>query len=416
MNAATGVAQRLRGPALTLGAQALSSLTNFLVGAFALAADDLGSFGRFSIAYQLCLIVIAIGHGSTGNSVLIHAVRGGDERSDAVRAGASTAAVLVGLAAGIVLVVAGVAVGGDMRTPLLLAGAGSVGLVCQYTLRAARFALSDPAGVIRADGIWLAVLLGFAAFDLATDVSPGANGYLAAWLVGAAVSALPVIAVGVGNGRQHIGEYWEATGPQAVRTGIDSLLARSVFVVTLIAAEVIVDDTASGALAAAVLVFSPMGVVTASASALVVPSEVRAYGVHAAPFWVPMRAAAVICSIMAAWAVALVAFDASALAFGPFELEVNGVTTGLFVATFLRFLAMGTWMGAVVGLRIADAASLSLRARIIGTIAQWSVPVIALARWGVEGGAFGLAAATWFGASVAWLLLVSLGGYRPRHA
>lgn len=391
--------------ALTVLAQGLSSITNFAAGALALSAasGDLGAFGRFAIAFQLCQVVIAIAQASTGTSVLIHsASSGGRDVSDDIRSGAASAALLTGLALGISIAASGLLVGGDLRTPLLIAGAGCGALTAQYTMRSARFARGDAAGVVRADSIWLAVLLAAAAGDAFGGWDPNANAYLAVWLLGAAISALPAVILGLGAGRQHLATFWRTTGPQALRTGFDGLLARSVFVATLISTEVIVDDEASGFLAAAVLVFSPMSVVHSSTLAVVLPGTIREKGIHLSTRRLPLQVFAGVAGITVAWALFLLLLNETSFGVGPFDLDANGVTTVLFAATLARFLGLAFWRGPVLALRVADAAAESLRARWIGTAAQWVLPIVGLLLADLSGGAWGLAIATWFGALVAW--------------
>lgn len=390
---------------LTVLAQGLSSVTNFAAAALALAAadGDLGAFGRFAIAFQLCQVVIAIAQASTGTSVLIHSVRSdGPESADNIRAGAATAALLTGLVLGGAIALGGSLVGGELRTPLLIAGAGCAALTAQYTLRSARFARQDPSGVVRADGIWLAVLLAAAAGDAFGGWDPTANAYLAVWLIGAFISAVPAILLGIGPGRHHLPTFWRTTGPQAIRTGLDGLLARSVFVTTLISTEIIIDDEASGFLAAAVLVFSPMTVVHSSALAVLIPGTIRDKGIHVAGQALPLRVFGSIAGVTLGWAVLLLVLNETSVGVGPFDLDANGVTGVLFAATLVRFLGLAFWRGPVIALRVADAATESLRARSIGTAAQWILPVVGLLLADLSGGAWGLAIATWFGAAVAW--------------
>jgi hypothetical protein len=390
---------------LTVLAQGLSSVTNFAAGALALSAadGDLGAFGRFAIAFQLSQVVIAIGEGSVGSSVLIHtAQRDVAEQAARIRAGAGSAALVVGIGLGAPIAVVGFVVGGALGPLLVLAAAGAPGLVAQYTLRSSRFARRDPAGVVRADTIWLAVVVAAALGDWFGGWDPTVNGYFAAWIVGATLSALPMLLVGVGEGRRHLRAFWTATGPQAIRIGIDSLLARSSFVVTLVAAGIIVDDDASGLLAAAVLVFSPLSVIHSSILAVVVPSQIRDTGIHVARWRVPILVFLGVSAITVTWAVVLLVFNETPWAFGPFDLDANNVTIVIFLATLARFLGLAFWRGPLVALRVADAATESLRARSVGAVAQWLFSVVGLLIAETNGGAFGLALATWLGATVAW--------------
>lgn len=59
-------------------------------------------------------------------------------------------------------------------------------------------------------------------------------------------------------------------------------------------------------------------------------------------------------------------------------------------------------IGPAVSLRVAPAADESLRARVIGVVLQWLLPVIGLGVAGLNGGALAFAIASWAGASIAW--------------
>jgi hypothetical protein len=397
---------QITGRALvTVLAQGLASITNFAVGAFALAAadGDLGAFGRFALAFQVCQLVIAVGDGAIGGVVLIHTARQPESTTThALRDGAAAAAMVLGAGLALPIVVAGVVIGDSLGLMLLMAAIGCPGLVLQYTLRASRFARVDPQGVVRADLVWFAVLLAAAVGDWLGAWDPTVPAYLAVWLVGASISALPMYRTAVLGGFRHLGMFWRVTGPQSVRIGIDSLLARSVFVVSLAAASIIIDDEASGLLAAAVLVFSPMSVIHASSLAVVIPAQVRMGGIHVTRYRVPIAVFAAISVITIVWAAALLVFNETRFAFGPFDLDANGISTALFFATLLRFLGLAFWRGPQVSLRVADAAVESLRARMVGTSAQWGLSTAGFAVAGLEGGALWLAIGTWIGALVAW--------------
>lgn len=405
-------AKGLTRASTTLVAQVLSSLTNFAVAALALAASgqNLAGFGRFAIGLQLCQVIIAVAQSSTGGSLLVHGAQEGSRSPEleAVRAGAATASLVVGVAMGIPIAVAGLLVGGQQGQILLIVAIGAPWLAAQYTMREDRFARMQPQAVLRADAIWLLALVVAAMIDRFGGWDAGVKDYLAAWVIGAAVSAFPLVRRGLGPGRRHLGLFWRTTGSQAVKLGVEAFLARSVFVVTLISADSIIGSEAGGFLAAAVLVFSPMSVVHSSARALVVPTAVRRRGIHVTDWRFPAQVFAVISVITLAWASALWAFNMTTVAFGPFDLDANGVTGWLFVATLVRFLGMGFWRGPNVAMRVADAAHESLRSRVAGVFLQWTFPVVGLYLADLNGGAFGLAVATWCGGVIAWFEFVRI--------
>ena len=399
----------LKRAPLTVAAQSLSSLTNFATNALALSAGDLESFGHFSIAFQLCVVVIAVGQGSTGAALLVHA-SGDDEHGqvERLRRAAASAALVLGVSFTIVFAVAGVVVGGGIGLLLLLSAMGAPSLVSQYTLREFRFARQDQVGVVVADLIWLAVVVAVAVADWATAWDGSPAHYLVAWLVGATISALPLMLSGLTGGRDALVHFWQETGPQAVRLGVESLLSRSILVSTFVLTGVIVGEAATGSMAAAVLLFSPLSVVNTSALALVVPPEIRKRGIHVVRRSVPIAVIAAVATITAGWALFVFVLDQSRFSFEPFRLSPNGITNGLFAATLLHYLGLAAWRGPAVGLRIADAAAESLDARLRTSVMQWVFPAIGLGVWGVTGGALGLGIATWLGAFIAWRRYVTL--------
>ena len=401
-----------RGSLLAATAQGTASITNFAAAALALSAGYLADFGRFSIAYQLGLVMVSIGEASTGAAALIQGSREfADGEGHSVTGGTAGAALVLGAAMAVPIAIAGVLVGGPLELSLLLVALGTPGLVSQYTLRGLRFARHDQLGVLRADSIWLAVVLGVALVDGLSAWRASPSAYLAAWLAGGTISAAPLILAGVVRGRRQLGTFWRATGPQAIRYGFAGLLSRSVFIVPLIATEVIVGTEATGALAATVVVFSPLSVVNTTAGAITVPSQIRASGVHVVDKRVPLRVIAAVSAITLGWAWCLLALEASGLPSGPFALSANGITAALFTATLLRFLGLAFLRGPAVGLMIADASAETLETRIVGTLAVWLGAVVGLQLAGLDGGAFGLGVATWFGALVTWRRYRAL----PRH-
>ncbi|MBT8241023.1 MAG: hypothetical protein KJN63_07330, partial [Acidimicrobiia bacterium] len=120
----------LKRAPVTIAAQSLSSLTNFVTGALALSAGDLEEFGQFSIAFQLCVVVIAVGQGSTGAAMLVHA-SGDDEAAqvERLRRAGATAALVLGIFFAAVLAVAGAVLGGGLGLLLLISAVGAPSLV-----------------------------------------------------------------------------------------------------------------------------------------------------------------------------------------------------------------------------------------------------------------------------------------------
>ena len=388
---------------LTMGSQSLSSVTNFLIAALALQAGSLAAFGRFSVVFNLCQLVIVVGQGSIGSTVLVHTSSDAtSERATDLRDGAAAAGIALGLVGTVALGVAALVVGGQLGTMLAVAAVGSPLLVSQYVLRARRFAIGDPLGAVVADVVWLAVVLAAGAADVLGWVELSSTGYLVVWIAGAAVSALPVLVAAARRGIATIGLYWQVAGRQSVRLSVEAGLARSVFVTSLITAQALIGPQASGVVAAAVLTLSPLSVIHEAVSMFVVPDSVRRGGIRVLPRAIVVRITVAVVVITVAWiAVVLLANGLVDRSLGPFDLAGNGVALAAFLAMSARFVMLAAWRGPLIALRVADATTESLRARAIGTVAQIVLPIGGFAVGGVTGGVVALAVGTAIGAAAA---------------
>ena len=319
-----------------------------------------------------------------------------------LRSGAASAALLVGLALGGSIGVAALLSNGDFASLLALGAIGAPALVAQYALRATRFARHDPLGVVRIDLMWLGVVVVAGVADVAGWWDPGPAGYLGAWLAGAGVSAAGLIVTGMTTGRADVGYFWETAGRQALRLGGESGLARSTFVTSLLTATVMIDDAASGSLAAAVLILSPLSVIHVALSSFFIPRLIGGEGIHAPGPRSVALITVVVTATTALWAGLVALANALGVAVGPFDLDANAVSGGLFLATVARYLGLATWRGPLVALRVADATRESLRVRLISTVAQWTLPIAGFALGGLVLGAVGLAIGTWIGTAAAF--------------
>lgn len=395
-----------------MASQAVSSVGNFVVPALVQANTSIAGFGRFMLAFGIGQLIVVVGDGSIGQVTLVH---GAGKDRVAVRAGAAAWGLVLGAVLGLVTCAAGLVVGGDTGALLVLTGLGAPALVGQYVTRALRFADGDPAGALRADLVWLGVIVVAAAADLAGVWEPTARGYLAVWLVGALAGSGETLRLAAGARPPHLRAFWQRTGAQAVHLAVDAGLARSAFVVTLAAAAIVLDDAAAGALGAAVLMLSPLSVVHAATSSYLVPRLVRASGIHVPPIAAVTKVVAMVVGLTVAVAVAIVAANQLTDRLGPFALEPNDVSGALFAATVVRYVGLGVWRGPLVALRVADVTRPVVVTRAVSTIAQLGLAVTGMAAAGLVAGAWGVAVGVWLGASLAGVVWVRrLGAPEPR--
>ena len=270
-----------RRAGLTIAAQSIASLTNFVAVALAQSVSTLEGFGRAFIIFQLTQLLVAVAVGSVGSAILTHT--SGDPESALVhdlRAGGARVSVVAGLFASAAFGVAAVFTSSDLRIPLLLAALGAPGLMAQYVLRAMYFGRGRPSAVVVMDTLWLVVVVAAVPFASLTGITASANYYLSAWLLGAAVSGAPLLVSAAQAKAHHVRTFLATTGRQAFLTGLDGLLARTVVVVLLFLTRAFEGEAAVGAVGAAMLPFTPMAVVHTSAFSVAVPATLRRGGIR----------------------------------------------------------------------------------------------------------------------------------------
>lgn len=387
----------------TVASQAVSSLTNFAAAALALRAGSLADFGRFAIAFQVAQLVVIVAQGGLGDAVLsLGSVPDDETRGHRFRDGSARVGVAAGSAVGALVAGGGLVAGGALGRLLILVGVGCPSLVAQYVLRATLFSERRPGAALAADLVWFAVIALTAVGDLLGMWAVSPTGYLAAWLAGSALSAAPLLWRAIAGPSGTAKAFWSRAGPQALRLAAEALLGRGVYVVSLLEVSWFLGDAAAGSFAAAVLVLSPMSVVHTSLSALYLPRLAGRLGVHVPSLRTTALIAVLPIAATLAWAATLAAAQHVPTDLGPFDLAANGVGAALFGATIARFCALAAWRGPLVALRVADASGQSLRARIVGAVAQVLLPVAGLLAGRLALGATGLAVGTWIGAAAAW--------------
>jgi hypothetical protein len=395
------ITRRLGRVGAVIGSQAVSSITNFAVNALALASGDIVSYGRFAISFQVCQLMIALAHGSIGEATLVHtSAHPNSPESQRLRNGAAALCILIGVGFALPLLGASF-IDRDLQAGLILAALGAPFMLPQYVYRAQMFAAARPGRALASDTVWLLVVaIGGVCGLTFWDATP--NGHLAVWLVGGAIAGSPAILGALNGTRGQIRAIVDRSGPQMIRLGAESLMARVAVFVALVALQVAGKDAAAGALATVLMLFSPLGVVLSAVSSFVVPREVRRGGIHTVRASVPAAVTGVLSLITVAWAAMLYLINEFDLVGGPLDLEANLVSTRLLLAMTLHFLGMSLWRGAMIALRINDAADESMRARGVGTAAQLTLPLIGVALSGVTWGTVGLAVGTIIGGIDIW--------------
>jgi len=169
-----------------LGDQAVSSLTNFAIGIFVARELGITAFGMFSLAWVTYGVLINISRGLATDPLMVRfsGVDTGIWRGAV--AGASATALVIGVLAGAVSVIFGIAAGGDFGSAFVALGVILPSLLLQDSWRFAFFASGEGQKAFLNDVVW-----GVAMIPTMVLASLHANvvTFLLAWGGGATVAA-----------------------------------------------------------------------------------------------------------------------------------------------------------------------------------------------------------------------------------
>ncbi len=145
-----------------IGDQAVSSLTNFLLGVAVARHVSTKELGAFFIVFSTYLIVLALSRPVTTQPLLIrYSTAQEEDWREASRAATGTAAVIGVISGGAVVFVGWFIVKGPLGESLIALGLALPGLVIQETWRAVFFAASRGQHAVLNDVIWGVTMLGF---------------------------------------------------------------------------------------------------------------------------------------------------------------------------------------------------------------------------------------------------------------
>ncbi len=195
MMVAPGTGSRSRLRALSgragwgLADQAFSSLTNFVLGVFVARSVGIREFGMFGLAFAAYSVAMGITRAVAGEPF---GVRYSTCPTDEWRRGArdSMGAVLaIGVAVGLICVVAGLFLGGTVRAVLLALGLAMPFLMVQDGWRYIFFASGESKRAFVNDLVWSLLLIPSFAIVILSGVE-SAWSFVVAWAAAAAVAAV----------------------------------------------------------------------------------------------------------------------------------------------------------------------------------------------------------------------------------
>ncbi len=385
-----------------VGDQALSSLTNFILGVLIARSVSAVDFGVFSIAFTTYFMMLGVSRAlATEPFIVRFPGLAEDEWRRGVRA-ASGSALAVGVALGIATAAAGLAIQGSLGTALLILGVLLPGLLLQDCWRFVFFAHRRGASAFFNDLVWAVVLIPSVAI-LSVTGHASVGSLMLAWGAAAAAGAL----FGLAQSRtlprplQIIPWLREQRdlaprffGEFAVRTAGGQLGTYAIGAVVGLAAV--------GALRAGDMLLGPINILSLAIGLAGVPEAVRLARTNLARF----RSAAVLLSaamvaVAATWGgiTLLLPSSVGTEILGP---SWEGART-LLLPLVLAQAGAASLAGPATGLRALAAAQRSLRLRIGLSVVTLAATIAAAALGGIVAAAWAIATMAWVGSALWWI-------------
>lgn len=391
--ARTGVVVRLVGRAgWTVVDQALSSLSSLVLSITVARAVDAESFGAYTVAFAVYSVAVLVSRAVVSQPLPIrYATAGPREFREAAGASAG-AACSVGALIGVLVVVAGLVLGGTVGMALVAMGILIPGVLVQDAWRSAFFASARPQWAAAIDGLWLVLQVGSVLVLVAWGTS-SAVPYLVGWGVAGAAGAL-LASVG---GR---------TGPRVRRTAawlrrhwtltryllVESIIVQGAFQGSLLLVGALAGLQDVAALRGAQVVLGPVALLSMSMTAFIVPELARrAQLMGPRRVQVAVGVGLALSLLGAAWGTVMLLLPdhVGTAILGESWIEVQPVLLATVIGQSINSLSTGATM--VVYARGETRAALQINVVVAAGLLGFGL--LGLALGGVEGVAWGYALA-----------------------
>jgi O-antigen/teichoic acid export membrane protein len=392
------IARRIRWG---LADQALSSLTNFVLGIVVARTVGLTEFGAFGLAFTGYLIVSGISRAVNGQPLLI---RYSGVAKDVWRRGAAAVtgtAIVIGLASSLVALAIALAGDGALRAAFLALALVLPGLTVQDAWRFAFFADGRGRDAFLNDLVWAVTQL--SAFVIAIALGQGTVFWaVIAWGGAATLAAFIGVAQARVVPRPTAARSWTIEHRDLLPAYIGETAAYILSgQLVLYAIGLISGLAVVGAIRATQLLLGPLNVVVQGLYLVAVPEAVRVLRKSARRFVEICIAAAIgLAAVSVAWTLLLVFLPepiGEAL-LGDVWIPAHSV----LLLMGLAFTAVNIAAGASIGLRALAAAPRTLRAAVVTSVAGFFGAVVGAALAGLEGVAWGWFVTQAFGIGVWW--------------
>jgi O-antigen/teichoic acid export membrane protein len=382
--------------------QAVSSLSNFALGLYVARTFGASGLGVFALALVTYSLVLNAARGAATDPLLVRYSGAARRRWRRATASATGTALLVGAAAAMVCLVAGLLLPAPVGGAFLALAVGLPGLMLQDSWRFAFFAAGRPKSALVNDVVWsLLLLVALVAMHRVGEVSVvqcllafGATGFLAALVGSVQAGVLPRPSAAFAWVSEHRELAWRYLTENLSLSVAAWLRSFSVGAVAGLAVL--------GEVRAAEMLMGPFLVVLMGVSQVAVPEASRV--LHASParlthFCFALGGAQAIAAL--AWGLGLIVV----LPLGPGQVlfaELWGPTSQLLLGVTFNVAAACFCSSAIACLRATGVARRSLRAQLIASVAYLVGGVVGVVVAGAPGTVWGAALANAFSALVWW--------------
>ncbi|CAL9672866.1 MULTISPECIES: hypothetical protein [unclassified Streptomyces] len=393
-----------------LADQAASSLSNFVVGIYVARSLGLTAFGVFSLAWVTYGVVLNVSRGLATDPLVVRFSGVPESSWRGAVARASGAALLVGASIGLVSLIAGLGIGGQVGAAFAALGVVLPGLLLQDAWRYSFFAAGVGRKAFVNDVVWALALV--PAMVVAAYVG-SVTAFLLAWGGSAAVAAVyGCFQSGIRPRPTGAREWHRDHRDLGYRYLVENVGVSGAGQIRAYGLGAIVGVGAVGVIRGAELLLGPFLAVLMGLSLVTVAESARV--LRQAPerlgkFCFLLGAGQTVAATLWGAALLLVPDGLGELVLG----DVWSASSQLIVPVTLSVAGAGLGTGAAAGLRALAAARRSLRCQLFASACYVAGGLGGAVAGGTVGSAWGAAAASVCGSAVWWLQLRA--ALRERH-
>jgi O-antigen/teichoic acid export membrane protein len=400
MSGIRGIAKRL---SWGLGDQAVSSISNFIVGLVVARELGVAAFGVFSLAWVTYGVVLNVSRGLATDPLVVRFSGVSTQEWRTATARATGVAITVGIVIGLLSGLVGFAIGGQLGHAFLALAVVMPAMLLQDAWRFAFFAAGQGHKAFLNDTVWALVSLPLLAL---AAIHSTVWGFLLAWggaaLVAAAYGLLQSRVMPQFDG---VRDWLRTHRDLGARYMVENVSNSGAAQLRMYGLGAIAGLADVGSLRGAELLLGPFLALLMGVSLFAVPEAARV--LRRAPdklarFCLAIGGAQA--AAAATWGLALLVLLPDAvgrLALG----DVWEPASHLILPVSLSVTAAGVVAGATAGLRALGAARRSLRAQLIASAGYLGFGLVGALLGGAVGMSWGSTTAMWLGAGLWWLQL-----------